>query len=327
METRRGFALLAVVLVLSAGCAGAPGDAGGDSTATLGGGDTSATTASDPASTPHPSTAPTTTVTVTEVIDGDTVEVRYDNGTVDTVRLLGVDTPETHGDNTPDEFEGVPETDAGRECLGRWGERASDHASEVLAGEEVRLGFDENEGRRGYYGRLLAYIYVDGAQFNYGLVRDGYARMYDSSFVDRQRYAAAEQRAQENRRGLWACRSPDAVGPGAAMSGPLAVDVHADAAGNDNENLNDEYVVLTNTNESTLDLSGWHVSDAAGHSYEFDDGTALEPNESLTLYTGSGTDTATERYWGESSAVWNNAGDTVTVRDTSGATIVEYSYG
>ncbi|MBO4249613.1 nuclease, partial [Halomicrobium sp. IBSBa] len=42
----------------------------------------------------------------------DTVEIRYDNGTFDTVRLLGIDTPETRGGTNPAEFEGVPDTAA-----------------------------------------------------------------------------------------------------------------------------------------------------------------------------------------------------------------------
>jgi len=58
-------------------------------------------------------------VTVVRVVDGDTMEVRYENGTADTVRLLGVDTPEVHARNSPDEFEGVPETAAGERVRAR----------------------------------------------------------------------------------------------------------------------------------------------------------------------------------------------------------------
>ncbi|MGA9399647.1 thermonuclease family protein [Haladaptatus sp.] len=41
-------------------------------------------------------------VTVTDVVDGDTLDIQYSNGSTDTVRLLGVDTPESYGDNTTD---------------------------------------------------------------------------------------------------------------------------------------------------------------------------------------------------------------------------------
>lgn len=70
----------------------------------------------------------TLSATVTDVVDGDTVDVRFSNGTTDTVRLLGVDTPEVYGANDPAEFEGVPNTEAGEQCLGKAGENASAYA-------------------------------------------------------------------------------------------------------------------------------------------------------------------------------------------------------
>ena len=64
------------------------------------------------------------------------------------------------------------------------------------------------------------------------------------------------------------------------------------------------------------------MSDATDKRYTFGPDTTLEPDASVTLYTGSGTDTETERYWGRTSAVWNNDGDTLTVRDETGAVVV-----
>jgi len=143
--------------------------------------------------------------TVVEVVDGDTVEVEYPNGTRETVRLLGVDTPEVHAETDPAEFEGVPDTEAGRDCLRDWGHRASEFARSELAGEEVTLVVDPEADRRGGYDRLLAYVDYDGGRFNYLLVDRGYARLYDTEFADRDRYADAERRARENGTGLWAC--------------------------------------------------------------------------------------------------------------------------
>ncbi|WP_255197166.1 lamin tail domain-containing protein [Halorarius litoreus] len=273
------------------------------------------------------------TVTVTRVVDGDTLKVEYANGTEDTVRLLGVDTPEVHAENTPDEFEGVPETDAGRECLGRWGERASAFAKDELTGETVGLTFDENEGMRGYYGRLLAYVSYDGGEFNYRLVSEGYARVYDSQFERRDRFYHAEAEAQQAGTGLWECATespPTGTATGTATStatptGALGIRINADAAGNDNENLNDEYVVLTNREDEAVSLAGWTVEDDAGKTYEFGDVT-LDPGASVTLHSGRGDDTASDVYWGRDSAVWNNGGDTVTVRDADGTVVAEKSY-
>jgi micrococcal nuclease len=148
-------------------------------------------------------------VTVTAVVDGDTVRIRYQNGTRDTVRLLGIDTPETRADNSPDEFEGVPDTAAGRDCLGEAGEAATRYATDRLLGETVSLRLDSQSDRRGYYDRLLAYVVHDGENVNYRLVASGYARVYDSEFTEADRFYAAESRAQDNGTRVWACRSPD----------------------------------------------------------------------------------------------------------------------
>jgi len=267
-------------------------------------------------------------VTVTRVVDGDTVDVRYPNGSTDTVRLLGVDTPEVYGGTDPAEFEGVPETDAGRACLSEAADAASAVAERTLADQQVTLVVDEAADRRGDYGRLLAYVHVDGVDFNYRLLTRGHARVYDSTFARSDQYYAAESTAQGAGTGLWACRDPGSATVGGSDSGDTAdggavatdadtglalVEIHADAAGNDNENLNEEYLVFRNDGATPLDLGGWTVSDAADHVYAFPAEFSLDPNATVTLRTGSGADTADTLYWGRDGAVWNNGGDTVTV--------------
>jgi hypothetical protein len=105
----------------------------------------------------------------------------------------------------------------------------------------------------------------------------------------------------------------------------VVAEIDADAEGNDNENLNDEYVVLANRGDEPVPLDGWTVSDEAGKTYEFGNCT-LAPGERVTLHTGSGEETATDVYWGKRQAVWNNDGDTVTVRDANGTIVAERSY-
>lgn len=267
---------------------------------------------------------------VTEVIDGDTVKVQLENGTREIVRLVGVDTPEVHSEPTPDEFEGVPVTEAGRACLRRWGERASELAKSELDGRRVGLAFDPNLDRRGYYGRLLAYVMVGDGTFNYQLVETGHARVYDSDFTRKGRYLDAEQQASTDGTGLWVCATdspPTASPPTAIADGGTVLSVSAspDAPGDDNDNLNEETVSLHNGGETAVDLSGWTVADEAGHEYTFDNVT-LDANATVTLHTGSGTDMTADLYWGRSNAVWNNGGDTVIVRDASGAVVVQTSY-
>ncbi len=125
---------------------------------------------------------------VTRDIDGDTVVVRYPNGRSDKVRILGVDTPETHKPGTP------------VQCYGPEASRFTEHA---LLGRTVRLELDQVA--RDKYGRLLAYVYVDGHRFDDALLRLGYARMLiiPPNGVHARAMLAAELEAKQARRGLW----------------------------------------------------------------------------------------------------------------------------
>jgi competence protein ComEC len=102
--------------------------------------------------------------------------------------------------------------------------------------------------------------------------------------------------------------------------------VQADAPDDDRENLNEEYVVFRNAGNDPLDLSGWTVTDAADHTYTVPDGYTLGSGETVTLHTGSGSDSATDIYWNADAPIWNNGGDTVRVRNASGMVVLEETY-
>jgi len=195
--TARTLALAVALLLVLGGCVGLDGTVPGPTTGAAP--STGATTGTD-------GVTNGTAATVVEVVDGDTVELAYANGTRETARLLGVDTPEVHAESDPAEFEGVPGSSDGVQCLRSWGEMASTFTRDHLAGEQVRITFDKNEGRRGGYGRLLVYVHHDGRLFNHRLVEEGYARVYDSEFTKRERFYATEERAQSEAVGVWSCR-------------------------------------------------------------------------------------------------------------------------
>lgn len=281
------------------------------------------------------STGPRTawTVTVVGVTDGDTMDVRMPDGSTETIRLLGVDTPETSASETaPEDWEGIPDTADSRRWLADWGGRATDFADNRLSvGSEIYLETDEAADRRGSFGRLLVYAYQSesaSTSFNLRLLQDGYARVYDSEFSKRAEFDTAEDRARSSGTGAWGYTPPTTTdSAGASGSGSLAVaDVHADADGNDHENLNDEYVVFENTGGSRLDMGGWTVSDSADHTYTIPSGFSLAPGESVTIYTGSGSNSGSSLYWGSDSAVWNNGGDTIIVTTDDRETIINYEY-
>jgi len=194
-----------IVLVMLTGCAGGPlSDPNQGSQSEVDTEPGSVTTTWNSQVNATPDVLDEQTATVTRVIDGDTMEIEYANGTEDTVRLLGVDTPETTLSRvSPDEYPRMDDTTASRDHLFEWGDRASKFATRELVDQEVRIVTDAESDRRGYYGRLLAYIYVDGENFNTQLLASGYARMYDSQFSLRDEYTRIEQNARTNGVGLW----------------------------------------------------------------------------------------------------------------------------
>jgi micrococcal nuclease len=127
------------------------------------------------------------TAEVVRVVDGDTIEARI-GGEVEDVRLIGVDTPETVKPGTP------------VQCFGP---RASHFTKRQLEDREVRLVFGVE--RRDVYGRLLAYVYLDGRFFNPILVRRGLARKLTIPPNDRfaGRFRRLELGAARAGRGLW----------------------------------------------------------------------------------------------------------------------------
>ncbi len=125
--------------------------------------------------------------TVVDVLDGDTIRVGRGHET-DTVRLLGIDTPETHHPIKP------------VQCFGP---EASAYTRSQLLGRSVQLELDIEERDR--YGRLLAYVIVDGERFDDELLRLGYARLLviEPNHAHARTMLGEELDAKRAGRGLW----------------------------------------------------------------------------------------------------------------------------
>ncbi len=135
---------------------------------------------------------------VLRVIDGDTLDIRLENGRIETIRLIGVDTPEIYIKNNPQEFEGIEDP----EYLRKWGRKASNFTKK-LEGKRILLETDKETGDRGSYGRLLAYVHWNDEMVNKVLLKEGYARVYDSNFKYKSKFSSLQRQAKENGRGLW----------------------------------------------------------------------------------------------------------------------------
>ncbi len=92
----------------------------------------------------------------------------------------------------------------------------------------------------------------------------------------------------------------------------------ADTRSNTRYNL--EYVVITNTSTKSQSLTGWTLTDKQNHVYRFPAFT-LGARKSVTVRTGKGTATATTRYYNSANYIWNNTGDTASLRNKAGKQI------
>ncbi len=137
---------------------------------------------------------------VTKVVDGDTIDVNID-GTVERIRLIGIDTPEIVDPRKP------------VECFGL---EASNKAKAVLTGQQVRLEKDNSQANRDVYNRLLRYVFLaDGINFNKMMIEQGYAYeyTYDLPYKYQTEFKQAQKYAQDNKLGLW----QDNVCPGTTL--------------------------------------------------------------------------------------------------------------
>lgn len=133
---------------------------------------------------------------VTRIVDGDTLKVRIPGEAEEqTIRIIGVDTPETKDPNRAVMCYGAEATAKTQDLVDR-------------AHGQVELEKDISETDR--YGRLLRYVwlpYPDGrTMLNDELVTGGYARavVYPPDVKYRERFSAEEQRAkQQQHAGLW----------------------------------------------------------------------------------------------------------------------------
>lgn len=126
---------------------------------------------------------------IVSLSDGDTIDVDM-NGKTETIRFLGIDTPETH------------HPDKGVQCFGP---EASAKTKELLASGRVKLAADSKAKNRDKYGRLLRYVYTENGQnVEEVLLKGGYAFVFrGENFDNKNDYLNLEKNAKQSGAGLW----------------------------------------------------------------------------------------------------------------------------
>lgn len=234
------------------------------------------------------------TVLVTRVIDGDTLEIQGG----ERVRLLGIDTPEK-------------------------GQYFSSEATQLLKGlvEKKKVHLEKDKTDKDKYGRLLRYLYVGDVFVNLEIIKKGLASSlsYEPDTRFEEIFLKEESQARAENKGIWSLENKGDL---------FCIGVyylHSNAKGNDNQNLNDEYVQFRNKCFHPLPLKGWTVKDSSSSSFVFPS-FSLANKTIVTLHTGSGKNNQTDLFWGKSIPVWNNNGDALLVWDAQGKLMLNYSY-
>jgi len=126
------------------------------------------------------------------------------NGRNETIRFIGINTPETVDPRRP------------VQCFGK---EASVRMKELASGEIVRLEYDDSQGVRDAYDRILAYVYLeDGQMLNRKMVAEGYAYEYTylTPYKYQKEFRDLQTLARVSKRGLWAdetCKGSKAMNP------------------------------------------------------------------------------------------------------------------
>jgi len=99
------------------------------------------------------------------------------------------------------------------------------------------------------------------------------------------------------------------------------------APGDDRQNLNGEWVRLTNRGSDPVLIAGWTLSDKTTPDLYRFPAIVLLPASSVTIYSGTGTMNDTALFMGRNEPVWGNSGDVAILRDGSGTIIDQRSEG
>lgn len=131
---------------------------------------------------------------VTEFVDGDTIGVDF-NGVKEKVRLIGVDTPETHDP---------------RKNVQCFGSAAADFTKQLIGTSPVRMESDPTNDDRDRYQRLLRYVYLqDGRLVNAEIIKQGYGFAYTVyPFTKMEEFRGYETAARSSNLGLWGTCAP-----------------------------------------------------------------------------------------------------------------------
>lgn len=244
------------------------------------------------------STADLLPCTVIEVVDGDTIKVAISDPVpgileVESVRLLGIDTPELN------RAEPEPYANEAKSFV-------LDQVSESIA----YLAFESKW--RDSFGRLLAYVFAeDGSLINAGLLSEGLASVYsrDPCFFHNY-FVTLELEARCSQRGMWAHIS--------------CTDIVIRQVFNQGRR---EYVELLNMTNQLIDLSDWYFLDEQNNRIGIPTESSIAPSSLFYILSGEETPPPSpDHVYPTNKVIWNNTGDIARLFDDDDELVSEYRY-
>lgn len=294
---KRALASIAVLLVIVAAC-GELDSITPSSTAASGVG-------SEPASSSVPSPTEFTfpdgdEAEVVRIFDGDSFEAEI-NGQVFEVRMLGINAPER------DECHGNVARERLRELI--------DDTELILVGE--------GEDAEDRFGRLLRSVYTADGFVNGIMVAEGHAVALQGGDPQERTLVELSDAAWSAQAGMWSRKACDED----SIADIAITEIEYDPSGRDWENKTEEWIVIRNEGDESIDLSDWVLRDESStHRYEFRRGETLDAGAELRIRTGCGDDRRNDRYWCADDAVWSNGGDTVILQSAAGTVVSRFRY-
>jgi len=247
------------------------------------------------------------TAIITEIIDGDTIDVRIE-GEADTsrIRIVGIQTMEINLFGTSNDCFADEATQRVEVLTGGVG------ATVILRSKYPT--------QRDRFNRLLRHVFTSsGGQeidLSKKLLEEGLAlplESYNENTYE-SAYLSIAQNAKKQEINIW---SPSNHCSTVADSENvnLKILVHYDANGDDNNNLNDEWVKIRNNSGRSVDISHWWLRDSALNFFRFPASTIIADNGELIIHGGTGTTTNNVFYWGNNEPIFANSGDSAYLHD------------
>jgi len=138
------------------------------------------------------------------------------------------------------------------------------------------------------------------------MIRNGLAFLYENSKTGSYQtlFQESMEYAKNNQLGLWK-----------QSNFPISINkINANAPGNDEENVNGEWLEIKNQGKEGLSLDSFYLKDESNNLFTFP-AISLKGNTSLKIYSGKGKNNNHEIYWGSNRPIWNNDSDSVYLFD------------